>query len=255
MRTAHLTLPLLFVLVLVLGTGCGDNFASVQAEGTIEAFEQYLADNPDGRFAMEATAQLETLYLEKARKEKSLAAYDAYLERFPEGDIREKVLAEREKFLFEDSKQKGTVEAWDQFLTEYPKAKKERLKEAKRLKRVAEYRDQLSWTEPAISRVNLAEDPTGPKDGWGFTMEVTNNGEKTIADLRFTIDYLGPNDAVLDSREWPVVAENWGVPMEEEKKVPMKPGDTRTWFWSAGDLPKKWTETVQVTPTRLAFVE
>ncbi len=253
MRTAR---SLLLLLALsTAASGCGDGFADAQAAGTIDAFEQYLKDNPDGRFAMEATAQLETLYLEKARQEKTLDAYDAYLERFPEGDIRDKVLAEREKFLFEDAKRNATVEAWNQFLEEYPKADKKRMREAKRLLAVAEYRDQLSWTDLSIAKVNLAEDPKGPKDGWGFTMEVTNKGDKTIRDLRFTIDYLDDEGHVLDSREWPVVAENWGVPMEEEKKVPMKSGETRTWFWSAGGLPEKWNETAQVTPTRLYFVE
>ena len=254
MRSVRFTLPLLLLLSTGV-VGCGDGFADAQAAGTIEAFEQYLADNPDGRFKLEATAQLETLYLERARKEKTLAAYDAYLERFPEGDIREKVLAEREKFLFEDAKRTATVAAWDQFLTEYPKAKKERLKEAKRLKTVAEYRDQLSWTDLTIEPVNLAENPDGPKDGWGFSMEVTNNGDKTIEDLRFTIEYLTADDNVLDAREWPVVAANWGVPMEEEKKVPMKSGETRTWFWSAGGLSDKWNNTARVTPTRLTFVD
>ncbi|MCB9675557.1 MAG: hypothetical protein H6737_10600 [Alphaproteobacteria bacterium] len=247
---------LLCSLSLATLTACGDDFASAQADGSIEAFEKYLADNPKGRFRIQAKAQLETLYLEDARKQGSLEAYDRYLERFPEGDLREKAKAEREQFLFDWAKLESTEAAWEKFLGEYPKADKKRLAEAKRLKAVASYADQLAWTDLVVEPTNLAEDPKGPKDGWGFTMEVTNNGTKTLKDLRFTVEYLGPNPGqVLDSREWPVVAKDWGIPMEEEKKVPMKPGETRTWFWSVGGLPEIWEQKARVFPSRVAFVE
>ncbi|MEZ4322139.1 MAG: hypothetical protein R3F61_32000 [Myxococcota bacterium] len=248
-----------FVLLAVLllsSTACGDDFASAQSVGTIDAFEKYLADNPNGRFRIQALAQLETLYLEDARKQGDLAGYDRYLERFPEGDLQEKARKEREQFLFDWAKQEASEAAWDKFLEEYPRADKKRLAEAKRLRSVAGYVSSLSWSDLTIEPVNLAEDPKGPKDGWGFTMEVTNKGTKSLSDLRFTIDYLGPNPGqVLDSKEWPVVAKNWGVPMEEEKMVPMKPGETRTWFWSDGGLPEVWEQKARVYPTRITLVE
>ncbi len=123
------------------------------------------------------------------------------------------------------------------------------------MSKVAAYRDGMKWTDLTIEPVNLAENPDGPKDGWGFTMQVTNQGDKTVTDLRFTLDYLGPEGQVLDSKEWPVVAKKWPLPIEEEKKVPMKPGETRTWFWSDGGLPEIWEKGARVYPTRISFQE
>lgn len=244
------------IAALVLLVACGDDFADAQALGTIEAFEAYLEANPNGRYRIEAESQLETLYLDEARANPSLEAYDRYLERWPKGVLRDKAVEEREQYLYEWAKQNGKAAAWDRFLKEYPRANDKRLREAKRRREVAGYVEHLAWTELTIEPANLAEDPDGPKDGFAFSMDVTNNGEKTIKDLRFTIDYLDKLDRTLDSREWPVVAERWPVPMEEEKKVPMKPGETRTWLWtSANPDPKYWANKARVTPSRIAFVK
>jgi len=247
---------LLLTALLLATTACGDDFADAQSVGTIDAFEEYLENNPNGRFRIQALAQLETMYLDQAQKGGGLEMYDRYLERFPEGDMRGKAVTQREKYLFDWALEQGDLEAWDKFLTEYPKPNKKWAKRARRLRDVAAYVDQLSWTDLVIEPVNMAEDPKGPKDGWGFSMQVTNNGTKFISDLRFTIDYLGPKEGqVLKSNEWPVVAKNWGVPMEEEKKLPMKPGQTRTWFWSDNGIPEIWEQKARVTPTRLVLVE
>lgn len=244
------------ILALALLAACGDGFSTAQSMGTIDAFETYLEENPNGTHRIEAEAQLETLYLEEARANPSLEAYDRYLKRWPKGVLREKAVEERERYLYEWAKENGKAPAWDRFLKEYPRANDKRLKEAKRRRAVAEYIEHLSWTDLVIEQVNLAENPDGPKDGWGFTMQVTNNGPKTIADLRFTIDYLDKHDRPIDTSEWPVVAERWPVPMEEEKKVPMKPGETRTWFWTTTPPdPKYWAGTARVSASRIRFVE
>lgn len=244
------------ILGLTLLAACGDGYSTAQSAGTIEAFEAYLKENPNGTHRIEAEAQLETLYLEEARGNPSLEAFDRYLERWPKGVLREKALQEREGYLYEWAKQNGKADAWDRFLREYPQAGEKRLREAKRRRAVAEYIEHLKWTELKLERVNLAEDPEGPKDGWGFSMDVTNDGPKTIADLRFSIDYLDKHDRPIDTKEWPVVAETWPVPMEEEKKVPMKPGETRTWLWTASPPDEKyWAGTARVTPSRISFVK
>lgn len=244
MRTACL----LFALTLA---ACADPFAAAQKADTIEAYEQYLAEHPDGRFAIQAKSRLEQLSYEKARAEKSLEAYDAYLERFPDGALHAKALAEREEFLFEWARATDTLAAWEKFLDEYPKAQKERRNKARNMVAVHGYREHLTIGEPVVEQVNLAENPDGPKDGWGFSADVTNNGPETIASLWLTIEYLDANGRALDSREWPVVAPRFPVPMEEEHLLPMKSGETRRWFWSTGSLPDTWSQQVRLYPSRI----
>lgn len=241
---------LLFALMLV---ACADPFAAAQKADTIEGYEQYLAAHPEGRFSLQARSRLEQLVLESARADKSLEAYDAYLERFPDGSLHERALAEREEFLFEWARTQDTLEAWEKFLEEYPRAHKDRRNKARNMVAVLGYRDHLKIGEVLIEQVNLAENPDGPKDGWGFSTEVTNNGLQSIASLWLTIEYLDENGRALDARDWPVVAPRFPVPMEEEHLRPMKPGETRRWFWATGSLPKYWAEKVRVYPSRISL--
>ncbi len=238
---------LLWITLLV---GC-DNFPQVQEADTIEAYEEYLAANPNSRWQLQAESRLEELYLEKARQEKTLLAYDAYLEKYPEGDLLATARQEREEFLWAWARGVNTAEGWQKYLDEYPRADKKKKTHARRMIAVHEYLPNIEVGEVEIAKVNMAENPDGPLDGWGFTAEVTNNGDAAIADLRLTVQYLSKEGGVLEENQWPVVAEAWGIPMEEEKKVPMAPGETRTWFWSDGTMPDKWDERARVYVSKI----
>jgi hypothetical protein len=244
------------LLWILTFTACGDDFAATQADGSLEAYEAYLEANPSGRHTLAATSVLETKYLERAREQKRLEAYDAYLERFPDDTLRDRVLEEREGFLFDWAMERRTEAGWDRFLTEYPKADRKRKDTAKRLRKVDAYAPKLSWTPLVVEPVNLAENPDGPKDGWGFTTSVTNDGPRTITDLRFTLELMSPKNTVITASEWPLVAPVWPLPIEEEHKVPMRPGETRVWRWSSEDpAPGTWKQETRFRPTRIAFLD
>jgi len=239
-------------LVMAL-VACSDPYVVAQGEDTIEAFEQYLSEHPDGRYVLEATDRLETLYLQKAAKEQSLEAYDAYLERFPEGIQRDKALAEREKFLYIWAKEQNSQDAWKKFLDEYPKADKKRKRYAERMIDVYGYLPNLEVGAVEQKEVNMAEDPEGPKNGWAWIVPVTNKGEMRIQDLRMTIQYLGAEGQVLDEKEWAVVSPSWTVPVEEERKEVFEPGQSRTWEWweAKKTMPDAWSDKVDVYVSRI----
>ena len=44
-----------------------------------------------------------------------------------------------------------------------------------------------------------------------------------------------------------------GVPIEEEFKQPLQPGQSRTWVYTTGDLPADWAKTVRVVPVDIGF--
>jgi hypothetical protein len=239
---------------LVLSAGCGDDFATAQAEDTIASYETYLAANPEGRFEMQATLRLEELVLQDARAKATLEAYDVYLERFPEGALHEKALGERETFLYDWANLQNTAPGWQKFLDEYPSAGKKRKQHARKVLKVLAYADSLDFGEVTQKQINLAEDPDGPLNGWAFQVMVTNKGDKTIEALWLTIEYLGEGGVAFDKREWPLVAAYWPTPIEEERKLPMKPGETRAWDWSTGSPGELWSKEVRVIPTRISFV-
>ena len=196
-------------------TAC-DDFSAVQKADTIEAYETYIAENPDSRMMLQAKTRLEELYLKQAKESGTLEGYDAYLAKFPEGTYVEKAMTEREEFLYGWAKEQDSEEGWKKFLDEYPRADKKRKKEARQAIAMAQYADKLGMTEPKIDRVNLAEDPEGEPNGWGIWVDVTNNGEKVIEDLRLRAKFTDADGKVIGDKTWPVVAKNWGVPMEEE---------------------------------------
>ncbi|MBW1881642.1 MAG: hypothetical protein JRI25_01800 [Deltaproteobacteria bacterium] len=242
----------LVLVAAMLLAGC-DNFHAVQRADTIEAYEGYLEKHPKSRMHFQAVTRLEELYLDRAKEEETLEGYDAYFARFPEGAYQERALKEREDLLYTWTIDQNTVEAWEKYLAQYPKAGKKRKKKAKRALKMAEYRPHLSLSEPRTQRVNLAENPEGPLDGWKYEVDVTNQGESTLTYLALTIRWQEPGHAA-DREEWPVVTARWPVPMEEEKKAPMKPGETRTWEWTTRKIPADYTGEITVQPTAVAYL-
>lgn len=251
MRALALLLPLTLAL-----SACQDPFAAAQEANSIEAYEAFVAENPNSPFVTQAQIRLEELYLEKARAEKTLEAYDVYLEKFPKGKLKDKAVDERRQFLFDWAGEQDTAEAWQKFLDEYPSGDRKLKQEARQRLNMAQNKDLVTVGPVSIEQVNLAEMADGPLDGWGIYADVTVGGDKEVAKLVMEVAYLGAEGQVLDAREWPAVAPALpgNIPVEEEFKVPMKPGETRTFEWTTGDLPAGWAKKARIRPVDIQFV-
>jgi len=239
------------LLAVLLLAACGDNFYSVQQADTIEAYESYLQQHPNSRFDLQAKTRLEELYLDKAKASKRLEGYDEYLKKFPDGVYHDKAMKAREDFLFQWAKGKGTVDAWKKYLDEYPHASNKRKKEAHQAMAVAAYAPSLELSDVRSKRVNLAENPDGPLDGWELDVDVKNKGDRTVSFLSLEAHWDGEG---IGHHTWPVVAPTWPIPMEDAKKVPIKPGETRTWVWTTNKIPADYKGSFTVQPTAVAFV-
>ena len=241
---------LTFALLLLVAC---DDFDAVRKDGTIEAYEKYLAENPEGRNVVEARTRLEQLLIERARAEKTLAAYDAYLQRFPKGTFARDAFNEREQYLWDWADLENTVEAWDRYLTEYPSFEANKVKKARKRKAAAEYRSNITWTPPEFAQANLAENPEGPLDGWKFTAQVTNAGDRTLTSLHMTIRYLDDAGNRIVDESWPVASPNFGVPVEEWRKEPLKAGETRQWDLLSDKVPAGWSKKFDLFPSSVTF--
>lgn len=247
--------------ILLAGPGCGPSFREAQNADTIEAYENYLSQVKEtDPFYYQARVRLEELRLEAAREEGTLEAFDAFLEQYPEGSdsqLRDKAFAERKEYLYRWADEQGTREAWEQFLEDYPRARKKKKVEARRRIHMAENRDAVRVEHFRQQRVNLAEDPEGALDGWGFYADVTNVGDRPIEKLEIGLYLLGPEGEVLKRIDWPVVAKALPgfIPFAEGFDEPMKKGDTRTWEYTTGDLPEGWSRKARVAPVHIVFVD
>lgn len=244
-------------LVAALLFAC-DDFGAAQQADTIEAYEAYLADNPDGTYSLQARVRLEELHLEKAREAGTLEAWDAFLAKFPDGNLKERAVEERESSLWTHAMAHPTAKGWGLYASEYPSKDRKRAAFAKRAaKAMAFFEENIELSKVTTRKVNLAEDPEGPLNGTAFTVTAKNRGEDTIRTLWFQIDYLAEDGRVLDSDKWPLVATyaEYPVPVEEEKTVPMEPGASREWEWWTGDLPEGFSGRVNVWATAVKTLD
>lgn len=246
------------LLLLALGLGaCGQSLTEVQKIDTIEAYEKWIAENPSSGQLTIAQLRVEELYLEKARESKALEDYDAYLAKYPEGSaakLRDKALKEREEFLWKWADEEGSVEALSKFLEEYPRAERKRRTEAKARLKVAEYLPKLEISKVEQEPANMAEDPDGPLNGYAWHADITNNGDKTVVTLNFKLDFLTAEGRTMATKRWPLVGKKAKLPMPDEFYKPLKPGETRHWYYldMAPDDPG-WSKQVRLVPTFIQF--
>ncbi len=243
------------LLTALLLTGCADEFAEAEKANTIEAWDAYLAQNADSMNGMRAKDALDKLMFEKAKASNVLEDYDAYLAKLPAGKSIELVKDAREALLLEAATATGDVPAYKRFLELCPDASTKRRGDAERGIAAASY--ALTATDVVTAQVNLAEDPKGPLNGWGFKAQITNAGDKTIESLTYRLDFLDASGKKVGSVSYPLVApaKEWPTPVPDGWMVPMKPGEVRTFDYTTGDLPQGYGEKARLVPMRIRFAE
>ncbi len=235
---------------------CGPNYRDIQKADELEGYEAFLAEVSDNHPDFwKATLRLEEKYLEKARELKSLEGYDGYLAKY-QGVANAKLvsiaLEEREEFLYSWATSENTPAGWEKFLEEYPRANKKRKQEARRRIKMLGYADKLAQGEVTLDKINLAEDPEGPLNGWGITCPFTNNGDATIEYVNVQMEWLNAEGRAIQTKTWPLVAPRYPTPIEEEYKVPLEPGETRDFYYMAENPESdSWAETVRLTPVAI----
>lgn len=247
MRSALLTLAFL--------AACADPYADAERANTVEAWEAYLAsDAASGSKKSLADTKLSVLLAEQARKTNTVAAYDAYLKRWPKGPAVEELSKARGDAAFLDAEKAGTPEAWKAFLEENPQAEGALRQKAAGFAEVAAY-GGVKVEDVSVAKVNLANDPKGPKNGWEVRAKVTNAGDKTLKWLNLTAYYLDSSGNRLTSKSYPVVAPTGpgGLPIEEVYQKPLPPGESRTWAYGTEDVPQGWSEKASVVASGLRF--
>lgn len=248
--------PLALFLALA-AVACANPYAEAEKADTVEAWDRFIAENPESSYIPAARSRVQDLLIEKARAERTVEAWDAVVARFPDrkGQQFNKVWEERRDFLYAWADETDTPEAWQRFLDDYGTGDKKKKKEARARLKVAGYRDRIAIAPTEVAQINLASDPDGPLNGWGFFTEVTNNTGRDVQYLNLRLSYLDADGRVLDNREWPVVAKALPgyVPMADGFDLPMKDGETRKWKWTTGDMPAGWGKKVRVRAVAIYF--
>ncbi|MBM4390349.1 MAG: hypothetical protein FJ090_04435 [Deltaproteobacteria bacterium] len=244
-------------LLLSLFVGCADPFGDAKKADTIEAWNTYLTTTPSGTNKMRAEKRLEELLVEKAEESKAIPDYDAVLKRFPSSRKTKDMQAGRANAAFVVADTERTQAGWQKFIDENPFADAALKKRAKSMLTVARFAAGLAMTEPVVEEVNLAEDPKGPKDGWGFSTELTNNTGETFGYMLLELVFLDADGKKLRATTYPLVvgAGPSGMPIEESYTKPLEPGAKRSWKYSTGDVPAGWSKKVSISPVSISLAE
>jgi hypothetical protein len=239
-------------LLALLACDMGPSYKQVEELDTIEAYEGFLAADPDTIYKFSIDKRLEELYFERAQRENTGALWKAYLERFPDGPHKNDAQREVALAAYSEAMKVGTAEALRGFVAAYPKADKWLIARADGRAAVLEY-GKLELAEPVVAEVNMAEDPKGPMNGWGISTEVTNAGDETFSYVSLTLEYLGDDGVVLAVKDYPLVSPKWPLPASEEQMRPLAPGEKRTWLWTESKeaVHKDWHSKVRLVATGL----
>lgn len=237
-----------FAILAGAVTGCSNPIDEAKQVDTIEAWEAYLAKpEATGSNKMAGEGRLETLMSAKAEADKSIPAYDALMKRFPKSRAMKDWSTQRIALALAAAEAENTPEGWQKFVAENPKAEGSMVKQAKNRIAIAEYSPKMVVSELKIEQVNLAEDPKGPKDGWGFSCDITNNGDKAISYLNIELRITDPSGAAVNPVTMPAVASTYKVPMPEEWFKPIEPTQTRRWEYTTNEVPENFASAPKAT--------
>ena len=126
--------------------------------------------------------------------------------------------------------------------------------------KVAKYSSNLKLGPIEKIQVNLSDDPNGPLNGWQFSTEVTNSGNKVLESLILRISYLNADGNVIKFKDYTVIGcgdycqrmfvfDDKSYEKQDPDiariRPPMKAGETREFAKSTGDVPPDWSKQIK----------
>jgi HEAT repeat protein len=115
----------LLVAVVVLAVGCATamkgDWQEAESANTVEAYEEFLKNHPEGELADKARSRLERMYFEKAQAKDTITDYEKFLKQYPKGDYADKAKEKIMELRFKETAKKDNISAYQKFLKSYPK--------------------------------------------------------------------------------------------------------------------------------------
>lgn len=232
------------LMLMALLAGCANPYEDAKKADTIEAWEAFLKTEPATSQKLFAEDRIEELMTKRAEESGKVVDWDLVISRFPESRHKKKLAEERVKAALKEAEAENTPEGWKRFAEQNPNAGAEVMRAAQNRIALANWGPLLVVGEPEVMQVNLAEDPKGPLDGWGFKATVTNNADKPIEYLNLELEFLDAEGKGGKRVTYPAVAGAipGGYSLPEGFDKPIAKGETREWYYTTGDVPEGWAE-------------
>jgi len=250
LRPASLSLALSLALLV----GCeGMAFHNAEVVNTPESYEAFLAEFPESNRYEDIQQRVDKLRFEAATVDGSSEALRGYLQMHPSGEHVKDALAAEDQIFFEESQARGTIEAYQNYMDAHPKGQYQ--EKAQSLQDRLKYLPRVSIQDTSMQRINLANDPEGPMNGWEVLANVVNQGGRTLRLVELDIQVLDTSGEPFGEPHtwWAVSRELGGFPTPEAMKPPLPPGATRVFRWTTGEVPEGWTEQLKLWVSDVVF--
>ncbi|RKG49870.1 HEAT repeat domain-containing protein [Corallococcus sp. AB011P] len=107
--------------LVLLATGCSHmSFDKASELDTVQAYQDFLRENPEDPEAMTAQGRIEGLEFDEAKRLHSVIAYKRFLETYPDATQLQRAKSLLEGLRFNAAKEADTEAGWRQFLAEHP---------------------------------------------------------------------------------------------------------------------------------------
>ncbi|MBZ4329281.1 HEAT repeat domain-containing protein [Corallococcus sp. AS-1-12] len=107
--------------LVLLATGCSHmSFEKASELDTVQAYQDFLRENPEDPEATTAQGRIEGLEFDEAKRLHSVIAYKRFLETYPDAPQRQRAQSLLEGLRFNAAKEADTEAGWRQFLAEHP---------------------------------------------------------------------------------------------------------------------------------------
>ncbi|NNB92176.1 HEAT repeat domain-containing protein [Corallococcus exiguus] len=107
--------------LVLLATGCSHmSFDKASELDTVQAYQDFLRENPEDPEALTAQGRIEGLEFDEAKRLHSVIAYKRFLETYPDAPQLQRAKSLLEGLRFNAAKEADTEAGWRQFLAEHP---------------------------------------------------------------------------------------------------------------------------------------
>lgn len=149
-RGSRATVRLLLVAaaVVTLAACASDEgaWSKAQKADSVAAYQEYLRDHPQGKFAAQANARVDELELSAAEEAGTVAALEAYLASHPGSSVAGRASERLAQLRFAEAEANGTAEAWAAFLEKHPDSDLAIKARAKRTELMFKFRIEVTGT-------------------------------------------------------------------------------------------------------------
>ena len=243
----------LTALALALLAGCEANaLHEARMTDTPAAYEAFLQKYPDHEEAEWMRDRMEELRYMKAKDAGTSRALRDYITSHPEGAHTEDARILEDEVAFKEAEGTSTAASYQGYLDAHPDGKF--LEKARYEYEEKMYLDKIALENQRVERINLANDPEGPKNGWGIFADVKNIGPRNVVEVEIVVHYLDDAGNSVDTDKWWAVAKGlMGMPTPPYIVPPLPPEAIREFKWTTGQTHEKWAQKVNLEITNLRF--